>query len=155
VSECLAPHGLEDRWTYRAGGDIRGLQPDVVRHLCEEASALIVVGDPFDRWRPEYESVRLRVFVDVDPGFTQLRLLKGDRSLKETVAHCDCLFTIGQGIGTADCPIPNTGRRWISTLPPVSLPHWPVVSAAADAPFTAIMDWQYLLGLEQLGFDVY
>jgi hypothetical protein len=67
---------------------------------------------------------RRRVFIDADPGFTQISLLDGHPELTLTVSRCERLFTIAQRIGADDCPIPAGGHEWIRTLAPVSLPHW-------------------------------
>jgi hypothetical protein len=94
-------------------------------------------------WRPEYERPRRKAFVDSDPGFTQISLLNGHADLTATVARCDTLFTIGQRIGAADCPVPTAGRRWLKTVAPVALDYWPM--APTDSPathFTTIMQWR-------------
>jgi hypothetical protein len=150
VAECLRPYGFGDRFAYRNGEEIVGLPAERLAQLFAEACTLIIHGDPFDRWRAEYDRPRRRAFIDLDPGFTQLRLLKGDAILTDTVGRCDILFTIGQGLGSSDCRVPNDGREWVPTLPPVSLPEWPVAANPDDGPFTAIMDWR---GFRDIEYD--
>jgi hypothetical protein len=144
IEQCLAPYGLSGRWSYRSGTAFRGLDAQAVAELCRTARLLVIHGDPIPTWRPEFDRIYRRVFVDLDPGFTQWRLASGDRNLTETVDRCHRLLTIGQRLGAPDCPIPDAGRTWVTTRPPVSLAHWPVPSEPVldDAPFTTVMDWR-------------
>jgi hypothetical protein len=152
VRECLTPYGLDGRFAYRSGDESVGLPASELRELCARARALIIHGDPFDVWRPEYGEAHRRVFVDLDPGFTQLRLLKGDKSLTHTASRCDILFTIGWGIGSSSCGVPRDGREWLPTRPPVCLGDWPVAdSCEPDAPFTSVMDWRGFRDVEYAG----
>jgi hypothetical protein len=43
--------------------------------------------------------------------------------------------TVGQAIGREDCPVPTCGLRWIPTLPPVVLAHWPACDPASPCEF--------------------
>jgi hypothetical protein len=60
--------------------------------------------------------------------------------------------TVGQCLGQGDCPIPDCGRDWISTLPPVALEHWPAESAPPryDA-FTSVGHWRSYGSIEYDG----
>jgi hypothetical protein len=143
VERCLQAAGLGDRWMYRAGDRTAGMSADAFRDVCAAAGLLLVHAVPLARWRPEYLWPRRRAFIDADPGFIQMSLNRGDPALKETVAHCQTLFTVGQRLGAADCRIPETGRRWSPTVAPVVLSHWPV--APADSPgedFTCVLQWR-------------
>ena len=66
-----------------------------------------------------------RVFIDVDPGVTQLSALEHDMGL---VNH-DAFFTTGGKLGDAGCDVPDAGRRWHRFLPFVHLPSWPMAPA--------------------------
>jgi hypothetical protein len=48
-----------------------------------------------------------------------------------------------------DCAIPDAGGPWLRTLPPVFLPHWPVVKVD-EHHFTSIMRWQ---GFHEASFN--
>jgi hypothetical protein len=142
VRDCLEPCGLHDRWIYRAGERSVGLGVDAFRSVCSEADLLIVRGAPIELWRPEYTWPRHRIYIDVDPGFTQIKLANGDPALSETVDRCQMLFTIGQRIGEADCAIPPVGRHWHKTVSPISLCDWPVAEHAPATHFSSIMQWR-------------
>lgn len=141
VRRCLGLIGFEDKWIYRAGSEARGIPLRRFREICGAADLLLVRAVPLTMWRDEYDLPRKRAFIDVDPGFTQIRLLNGDKDLLTTVGRCERLFTFGQRIGEPDCPIPSAGREWLRTVPPVYLPCWPVSQEDATC-FTSVIRWR-------------
>jgi hypothetical protein len=84
---------------------------------------------------------RRRLYVDIDPGFTQLWHEQG---LLDLSGH-DAYFTIGENIGRHDCPIPTGGIAWRHTRPPVVLDEWPVSPSGFDR-FTTIANWRAPFG---------
>ncbi len=141
VNASLAPFGLGDRWIYRTDKDSRGISIDAFKEICRAADLLIMRATPLWSWREEYDWPRRRVFIDVDPGFTQITLANGDAGWLAGVARAERRFTLAQRIGEADCPIPQTSGPWLKTLPPVYLPEWPVAESEATH-FTSIIRWQ-------------
>jgi hypothetical protein len=95
------------------------------------------------------EAVPVRAFLDLDPGFNQVWQATGTEMGFDRHTHC---VSVGVRIGAEDCPIPTLGRRWIPTLPPVALAHWP---AAAEAPardaFTSVGHWRSYGSIEHEG----
>jgi hypothetical protein len=110
--------------------------------VCARADLFLVRAVPVALWREEYAWPRRRVFVDADPGFTQIGLETGKKDLLETVSRCERLFTIAQNLGAPDCTIPEAGREWRKTVAPVALPHWPVAADGPATHFTAVMQWR-------------
>ncbi len=141
VQRCLRSIGFGDRWIYRAGNDARGMTLRRLQELCRDADLFLVRAVPLALWRDEYDRPKRRAFIDVDPGFTQIRLLNGDQVLLDTVDRCERLFTFGRRIGEPDCLIPNAGREWLKTTPPIYLPCWPVAQDAATH-FTSVIRWR-------------
>jgi hypothetical protein len=142
VRTCLDPVGLGERWIYRAGDSCLGMDLEEFREVCARADLFLIRGCAIPLWRPEYDLPRRRIFIDSDPGFTQFSLASGDSDLTETIARCERLFTIGQLIGTDDCPIPTLGRTWVKTVFPVLLSRWHAVKDSDAEYFTSIMQWQ-------------
>ncbi|MGI8588342.1 MAG: glycosyltransferase [Chloroflexia bacterium] len=147
VRSCLEPLGLAGRWAYRAGEQSEGMSAEEVKEVCSRADLLLIRAVPLALWRPEYDLPRRRAFIDADPGFTQISLAqaRGRSRLARTVARCEHVFTIGQRIGVPDCPVPSAGRRWLKTVPPVSMPHWPFAPDPSGGPatdFTTVMQWR-------------
>jgi hypothetical protein len=62
------------------------------------------------------------VGIDIDPGFGQLWTQLG---LADPFGHHDEVVTVGTAVGTPGCRVPDLGRTWHTTLPPVVLEHWP------------------------------
>jgi hypothetical protein len=112
------------------------------REVCSQTSLLLVHAVPVATWRPEYMWPRYRAFIDADPGFVQMSLVKGNPALRQTVERCGALFTIGQRIGAKDCGVPTAGRHWHKTLPPVALSHWPPAHDGAMTEFTCVLQWR-------------
>jgi hypothetical protein len=85
-------------------------------------------------------AVRLRVFVDLDPAFTQLwHAVDGvDMGFDAHERH----VTIGRAIGHDGCTVPTCGRDWITTPQPIVLEHWPVAGDAAPARLTMVGHWR-------------
>ncbi|HUS16669.1 MAG TPA: glycosyltransferase family 1 protein [Chloroflexia bacterium] len=142
VAHCMSLLGMEAAWIYRAGEHARGMVPADLAERCAAADLLLIRAVPLATWRPEYRLPRRRIFIDADPGFTQISLLQGHAELTATVDHCERLFTIAQRLGAPDCPIPTAGRTWATTRPPVALSHWPVATDGAATHFTAVMQWR-------------
>jgi len=68
--------------------------------------------------------------LDIDPGMTQIWIERGEVKL---TPH-DLYFTIGERV-------PEIGIDWRYTPPVVCLTEWPVVTAPANAPLTAVSHW--------------
>jgi hypothetical protein len=149
VRDCLEPFGFENRWIYRTNEGSVGMSLIEFLNVCADADLLIMRAVPLWVWRKEYESPKRRVFIDVDPGFTQISIASGDKGISEGIARCERKFTIAQRISESDCKIPKAGGPWLKTLPPVFLNEWPVVQGEAKH-FTSIMRWQ---GFREANFN--
>ncbi len=142
ISDSFREVGLGIPWIYRVGEDAIGMKVSEFVDICSQADLLIVRGAPILQWRPEYRWPKRRIFIDVDPGFTQISLSNGKTEFVETVERCEVLFTIGQRVGASDSPIPTCGRTWLKTVSPVSLADWPYVDSGEATRFTTIMQWR-------------
>jgi hypothetical protein len=93
-------------------------------------------------------AARRRVFLDIDPGFTQMWHAQG---LADLFGGYDDFVTIGENIGREGCSIPTCGVRWVTTPQPVVLDRWPVQSTPATR-YTTIASWRGAYGpVEQDG----
>jgi hypothetical protein len=86
------------------------------------------------------QRVRVRVYVDVDPGLTQLSLAA--EPLNPRVVGHDLYFTIGENIGTSACQLPTAGLTWRHTRQPVLLDEWPVSKQGRSDRFTTVAVWR-------------
>jgi hypothetical protein len=82
---------------------------------------------------------KLRVFVDIDPGFGQMWRALG---LEDLFARHNRFVTLGGRIGQEPCGIPTCGLEWIPTRPPVVLEEWPVQPLDPEAAFSSVATWR-------------
>jgi hypothetical protein len=84
-----------------------------------------------------------RLYVDVDPGFTQWWWEQGhDVGLGARLDRHTHHATVGLAVGRPGCAVPTLGLRWRPTPPPVDLRRWPVVEAPAAGRFAVIGNWR-------------
>jgi len=79
-----------------------------------------------------------RVFVDIDPGFSQMWHQLG---LHDAYTGHDQFVTVAENIGRPECAIPTCGLDWKTTRPPVVLSEWPLQSGAPPR-FTSVVTWR-------------
>lgn len=72
---------------------------------------------------PWLASVRPRVLIDLDPGFSQLWAMEAS-SIEEVLGRHDLYFTVGPNIGTARSPLPTLGIDWHPIWNPVVTEWW-------------------------------
>jgi hypothetical protein len=150
VRACLEPFGFAGKWVYRTNDGAIGMTLDQLKSILASADLLVMRAVPLWVWREEYNEPKRRVFIDVDPGFTQISIAQGDKGIADGVARCERRFSVGQRIGAPDCPIPTEAGPWMATLPPVFLGEWPNQTATADE-FTSIIRWQGFREAEHQG----
>ena len=125
-----------------AGAAFHGLAREELFDRAAAASLLVNISGHLD-WPPLFERLANRIYLDIDPGFTQFWQAQGTGGAR--LDGHDEFVTIGLNIGSADCCIPTCGIRWRHVLPPVVLDDWPVATeppAASPAPFTTVASWR-------------
>ena len=130
-----------------------GTAADVLPDIAQAADMLVnISGHLTDAaLKPRF---RRRVFIDLDPGYTQFwhaAGLAGDR-LRDHHFH----FSVGENIGQPFCDVPLGGVHWRRARQPVVLDDWPVTaSASAPLRFTTIASWLGPLGRVARGSTTY
>lgn len=135
--EVTARFGLATRsaLVYEAGERIHGRGARELFELAEQADLLVNISGHL-AWEPLKRRFRRRVFVDLDPGFTQL-WRRGSR----LDGHHHYL-TVGENIGTRRCSLPTGGLRWRPVRQPVVLEQWPVSRSGDRGRFTTVTSWR-------------
>jgi hypothetical protein len=87
-----------------------------------------------------FDGFRRRVLVDIDPGFTQFWHQEGLAGAH--IAGHEAFFTIGELIGSDECPIPTGGIDWQPVRQPVVLEDWPVATDGEVDRFTTVATWR-------------
>lgn len=121
---------------------VSGLDPRAVGKIAARADAVITLSAHYRRepW-PLIDSVRPRVLIDADPGYTHLWAADEDEPADIYGEH-DVHFTVGLNIGTPGCAVPTLGLEWHPAPPPVVLGWWPHENAITRDRFTTIGVWR-------------
>lgn len=83
-------------------------------------------------------SAPVRILIDTDPVFTQIRHLSDPLALGQARAHT-AFFSFGETIGSTNQDVPDDGIRWRPTRQPIVLDAWPVTPGRRDGSFTTVM----------------
>jgi hypothetical protein len=141
--EIAARFGIAERATLLFGGE--ALRGPGVPELLEVAAESTLVNISGHLALPRLmRAFRRRVMVDIDPGFTQVWHAEGLPGAR--VKGHDLYFTVGELIGSPDCPIPTSGIDWKPVRPPVVLEDWPFVEPGRFDHFTTIANWRAPFG---------
>jgi hypothetical protein len=89
-----------------------------------------------------------RVYLDLDPAFNQLWHASGIDMRFDGHTH---FVTVGQAVGTPGSPVPDCGRDWIPTLPPVVLELWPRAERVELNALTTVGHWRGYGSIEHEG----
>jgi len=141
LRRVMERHGFGQRWAYwdACRDAYHGLSRDRVRTLYGQAEALINLCGA-TRLREEHLACPVRIMIDTDPVYQQLKYAKADPGTRAYLDAHTHFFTYGENLGAEDCPIPLCGVAWRPTRPPVDLDLW---LPRADEPrcFTTIASW--------------
>ncbi|MEW6268671.1 MAG: hypothetical protein AB1689_05165 [Thermodesulfobacteriota bacterium] len=141
--------GLADRWVYWDEPNDRylGVGEEALHELYRTAGSIWnLCGASPPRAAHRAGAAKL-VYVETDPVYEQLRVAKGDAAVRAMLDAHDVLFTYGENLGQADCPVPLSGYAWHPTRPPVVLDLW-------ESPPPARGAWSTIATWENKGKDV-
>jgi hypothetical protein len=115
-ARMVAEVGIEDHATLFIDGDARSARD--FERFAAEATLFVNLSGQF-RLLDRVSRIGQRVYVDMDPVFTQLWAVVSGVNMN-FAGHTDFA-----SYGDVDGPLtPRTGHRWRGTLPPVSLDVW-------------------------------
>jgi len=139
----MARFGLADRWAYVDGvtGTCHGLSRERLRALYREADGLLNVCGA-TQLKDEHLRCPVRVYVETDPVFEQIRVAEGDHRAIEALGEHTHHFTYGENLGQPDCPIPLAKFAWRTTRPPVIPDLWDARVNPAAERFTTVATWK-------------
>ncbi len=149
--QVVREFSLEGQAALLAGteGHAHGLTYEEVVRQAASAELLVNIGGHLTL--PDVrDRIPVRAYVDIDPGFTQIWEEQGIPGARLEGHHH--YFTIGQRIGTGQCPIPTVGISWTPIRQPVLLDAWPEVPPPVPpVPFTTVASWRGAFGPVELG----
>ena len=136
--------GFEDRWAFCArylpDEPCTGLGMARVRELYRTADAILNVCGTQEMNADLARSERI-LYVESDPGVEQIRVDKADPAPVDYLGKHRTLFTFGENIGRAECPIPTHQFQWLPTRQPVVTDFWKTDAPPPGARFTTIANW--------------
>ena len=95
------------------------------------------------------EDIPLRVYLDLDPAFTQLWYAA--EGIDMGFAGHTHFVTVGQAIGDPGCEVPTCGLEWITTPQPIVLEHWPAPRRIIHNALTTVANWRGYGSIEHEG----
>jgi hypothetical protein len=125
-------------------GRVLGMERDELLDRLDAAELLVNISGHL-RWRPALERVPRRVFVDLDPGYTQIWHASGGEAagLEGHELH----FTVGANVGTPACDLPTGGIEWRAVRQPVVLDRWSQPGDRSQfSGFTTVASWRGAYG---------
>ncbi|HEY5743431.1 MAG TPA: hypothetical protein VIS99_12915 [Terrimicrobiaceae bacterium] len=148
VDRIMREFDFGDRWIYRndPDGKYYGVHDE---DLAEKAIAAadVLVNVSGSCWlRPVTAGIKTKLFLDGDPMFTQIRMIREPLYLDRVRAH-ERHFTFGLNIGRPECKIPPIGLHWRPTIQPVAIDCWDnrslprTTCPAAVGAWTTVMNW--------------
>jgi hypothetical protein len=142
AAATLARVGFAERWAYHdaLGGRLLGPAADRLLSVCASAEICLNLSGA-NVLRPWALDIPVRVYVDTDPVFTQIRNLVEPKRREHALNHT-AFFSFGENFGEPCCTIPDDGFAWQPTRQPVVLDAWQVTAAPERGRFTTVMVWE-------------
>ncbi len=151
AADAFGRLGLERIWSYHDAHTHSWLGPDArgAQAFCRSADLLLNLSgsNPLREWNHD---TPIKVYVDTDPAFTQIRHLTNPPAKALASLH-NAFFTFGENIPRGSASVPDDGFPWDRTRQPVVLEQWPVLPPPRGAPYTTIMQWESYKTLEYDG----
>ncbi len=143
--------GLPDCWAFHDAhaGRWHGPRADDMQRHCADADALLNLS-AVNPLRPWVARIPVRVLVDTDPVFTQVRHLTVPAAAALAHSHT-AFFTFGENFGQPGCSIPDDGLPWHPTRQPIVLDAWPVAPPPSGGRYSTVMQWDSYPGCDYGG----
>ena len=142
LKTSLERFGFAGRWAYwDAINDVyHGMSREQVFQTLKESDALINLCGA-TRLRDEHMACPVRIMVDTDPVYEQIKYAKADPAARAYLDAHTHFFTYGENIEGPGWIVPLCGVPWKPTRPPVALQLWPAADGA-PACFSTIATWE-------------
>lgn len=164
IQQTFEQFDLTNNWAYYDAhtDNWLGLSKQKVMSFCAGADAVLNLSaiNPLRDW---WCRIPVRILVDTDPAFTQLRHLKNKRDVEDSKQHT-AFFSFGENFGKDNCTIPDDGFDWQPTRQPLFLNTWPFSIGNKNTKWTTVMQWDsyktkehngHLFGMKSSSFEDY
>lgn len=138
LNAVLSRFGLGDRWAYRFPIESAwfGLSESRCKSVLASADILINVSGSLEN-PGDYRQIPRLVYIDTDPVFTQVKLMRGQEDFRRRVSTHDQHFTFGECLSEEAYP---SEFQWRPTRQPILLSEWHP-SPHPRKVFTTVMNW--------------
>ena len=142
IDRTLDRVGLGRRWAYYDAHNSCWLGPcaDRILKICESGDILLNRAGINHPVRPWMMEVPVRVFIDEDPVFTQIRHIAEPESKIRALRHTN-FFTLAENVRHRQDLLPDDGLPWEVTRHPIFLDAWPGTAGRPRGRFTTVMQW--------------
>ena len=141
VNALLDRVGLVNNWCFVESGETyHGISKNKINDLFKRADLYIECG-AHGSWEEESHSAALRVYIDQDPGYNQIKLHRG-LGQNMAVPVYDHYFTIGRNVGQAGNIIPTVGIQWKLLYNPVNSNLFTKTAPPRNARYSTVMNWR-------------
>jgi hypothetical protein len=133
--------GLQDRWCFvDFAGNYHGCSRARIEALFRVADLFLDIGS-HGAWMNEAEASRMRVLVDGEPGYNQMKMeIRANEG--ETEPRYDWYYTNGANVGKPAGASPTAGHEWRAVYNPVVLDLFECAPGSVESPVTTVMNWQ-------------
>jgi hypothetical protein len=139
---------LGNKWTYYDAhkNAWHGPAANRARDFIGQADLLIDVSG-VNPIRHTLENIPVRVLIDTDPAFTQVRHLTNESARLRAMQHT-AFFSFGESIEGKQSSVPDDGFKWKATRQPIVLDAWPLDRPPTYGAFTTVMQWDSYTAVE-------
>ncbi|WP_223427207.1 glycosyltransferase [Tateyamaria pelophila] len=150
LSRLMERFGLGDRWAYRFPYQDQwfGMAQSLRHEIVESADLLFNVSGCLEYPNQYRRSAKL-IYIDSDPVFTQLKILKGNGSMVRNLRQHDVHFSFGEAISNGTSNLPPTEFEWHPTRQPILLDEW--ARSPERFGYTTVMNWTSYKDIEHEG----
>src|SRR5437868_193049 len=141
IKDLFAKYGLHNDWAYydEHRNQWHGQSFNDVERICKTADMLINISN-VAAYRDWWAKIPLRILIDTDPAFTQIRHIEEKQAGDIAKVHTHH-FSFGENFGKPDCRIPDDGLDWKPTRQPVVMDLWSNTTQRPNSRWTTVMQW--------------
>ena len=139
---AFAEIGMDGHWSYHDAhkSEWHGPLANLGSKVFDRADVLINLAG-VNPLRDSAMEVPVRLFVDQDPAFTQIRNLTDPARAAFTEQH-NAFATFAENRGAIECSVPDDGVPWRPTRQPVLAERYRATEGPVDGRFTTVMQWE-------------
>jgi hypothetical protein len=142
IDRTFSRIGLGRRWAYYDSHNScwHGPCGERILKICESSDILLNLAGISHPMRPWMMEVPVRVFIDQDPVFTQIRHICDPAAKSRALQHTK-FFTFAENVRKRRDILPDDGLPWEETRQPIFLDAWPAAAGRPRGKYTTVMQW--------------